>query len=140
MTIPWSKVHGASTHFPIVLTLVAFACDGLAVARWTHPEAHGLRLAGLIGIMLAGFGCVAAVVSGLYLTHGELWGTGALGWHHRFVWPAFALIIGAAAWRWTARPTLTRTQLGGYALVVFAGSLLIFAAAYFGGELVSAQP
>ncbi|HVZ66577.1 MAG TPA: hypothetical protein VG936_18575 [Lacunisphaera sp.] len=138
--IPWARVHGASTHFPVVLGLAALACDLAAVWRWEKPEAPGLRWAGLGAITLAAAGAMAAAVSGLFLTHGELWGAGELGRHHRYAWPALAMMVGAAVWRWLARTRLTRAQLARYAAGVWAGSMLVLAAAIFGGELLqSAQ-
>lgn len=138
--IPWAKLHGAATHFPIVLSVVAFACDALAAWRWSRPEAQGLRQAGLGAIVLAAAGGVGAVVSGLVLARGELWGDGALGRHHRFVWPAFALVTGAAAWRWAAAGQLTRGRLAAYAVTVLATAGLIAASAYYGGEMLLGQP
>ena len=134
--IPWAKLHGASTHFPIVLTLVALACDLAAAIWWNKPPARGLSAAGAGAMGVAAGGSIVAVVSGLFLVHGAWWGTGALGWHHRLVWPAFALIVGAATWRWLSRDRITRAGQFIYLGVVLVSAGLISGAGYFGGELL----
>ncbi|HTL69367.1 MAG TPA: hypothetical protein VL200_17005 [Lacunisphaera sp.] len=136
--IPWARVHGASTHFPLVLGLAALACDLAAVWRWNHPEAPGLRSAGLGAITLAAAGALVAAGSGLFLTKGDLWGSGTLGLHHRFAWPALAMIVGAAVWRWLARSRLSRARLARYTAGVWVGSMLVVLAAMYGGELLQA--
>jgi hypothetical protein len=43
------------------------------------------------------------VGSGIALTKGDLWGRGDFGWHYRFVWPAFGLLVAlAVGQQWTA--------------------------------------
>jgi hypothetical protein len=65
-------------------------------------------------------GTVPAVVSGLAMTKGVMLGHDALRYHHLFAWPAFALIIGIAAWRSLGggsaneRPPLGYVACGGF--------------------------
>ena len=42
--IPWDKLHGAMTHFPIALLLFSTACDLVSVTFKKLPFARGLRL------------------------------------------------------------------------------------------------
>lgn len=132
----WAKVHGATTHFPIALSLFATACDLVAFLGWNLPLARTCRDVAVGSIVAAAVGTVPAVVSGLLLTRGETWGDGALRWHHVFVWPAFALIVAAGAWRAWTRRELTRSALAAYLLVAVMASGLVSAAGYWGGELL----
>jgi hypothetical protein len=84
--------------------------------------------------------CVAsslgAVVSGIALTKGDLWGRGDLGWHHRFVWPAFGLLMVLAVWRLVVRDAMSRTGLCLYLILMLVASGFVAAAGYFGGEIL----
>ena len=42
--IPWDKLHGATTHFPIALLLFSTLCDFVSVTFKKLPFARGLRL------------------------------------------------------------------------------------------------
>lgn len=132
----WAKVHGAATHFPIALSLFATACDLVALLGWNRAHTRTFRDVGMFAMAAAAIGAVPAVISGLLLTRGEAWGEGALRWHHRFVWPAFALIIAAGVWRARMRRDLTRPALAAYLLAAATASGLISAAGYWGGELL----
>src|SRR6476659_9392216 len=87
--IPWDKLHGAMTHFPIALLLFSTACDFVSFTFKKLPFARGLRLVSFYGLAFAALASLGAVVSGIALTKGDMWGRGDFGWHHRFVWPAF---------------------------------------------------
>src|SRR4051812_38108426 len=100
----WPKVHGAAVHFPLALALGSGMFDAAAFALGSRPVARDLQSAGFWMIVLGALGSIPAVVSGLFLTKGGLLGHGALRMHHLFVWPAFALLIGLAAWRVWTRP------------------------------------
>jgi uncharacterized membrane protein len=132
----WAKVHGAATHFPVALSLFATACDLAAWLGWDRTPARTFRDVGMYAMAAAAISAVPAVITGLLLTRGEAWGEGALRWHHRFVWPAFALIIAAAVWRTRMRRDLTRSALAAYLLAAATVSGLISAAGYWGGELL----
>jgi len=132
----WAKLHGASTHFPIAMIFGACAFDGLAVLAWGKPLARNASVAGKYTILIGALGGLLAVVSGLTLTKGELWGGGALRWHHRFVWPAFALMVAAAVWRVSVGDRLTRRSYIAYLMVEIVLTGLVAAAGYWGGELL----
>ena len=134
--ITWAQLHGASTHFPVVLSLVAFACDLAAVWRWQHSDGAGLRRAALGAVLLAAVGSLVAATTGLVLAHGEFWGDGDLGAHHRFVWPAFGLIVGAAVWRSIMHAHATRRDLAIYVGAVAGIGALFLGGSYFGGEML----
>src|ERR1700757_5250738 len=101
--IPWDKLHGAMTHFPIALLLFSTACDFVSVAFKKLQFARGLRLVSFYGLAAAALASLVAVVSGIALTKGDMWGRGDFGWHHRFVWPAFGLLVALAVWRLVVR-------------------------------------
>ena len=96
--IPWDKLHGAMTHFPIALLLSSTASDFVSVAFKKLSFARGLRLVSFSGLAVAALASVGAVVSGIALTKGDMWGRGDFGWHHRFVWPAFWWLWPCGGW------------------------------------------
>ena len=134
--IPWDKLHGAMTHFPIALLLFSTACDFLSVAFKKLAFARELRIVSFYALAAAAVASLGAVVSGIALTNGDMWGRGNFGWHHRFVWPAFALLIALAVWRVLVRDAMSRTGLYLYLTLMLLASGLIAAAGYFGGELL----
>jgi len=101
----------------------AAVCAGVAVSK-------------LYGLAVAALASLGAVVSGIALTKGDLWGRGDLGWHHRFVWPAFGLLVGLAVWRLVVRDAMSRTGLCLYLILMLVASGFIAAAGYFGGEIL----
>jgi hypothetical protein len=134
----WAKVHGATTHFPLALALCSGVFDGVGIALGDKPVARTLHAAGFWSLMVAAAGSIPAVFSGLALTKGDVLGHGALGWHHVFVWPAFALLVGSAAWRAAAGPAIGRGQLARYLFFVALVAASISIAGYWGGELLIA--
>ena len=134
--IPWDKLHGALTHFPIALLLFSTACDLVSAAFNKQPFARGLRRASFYGLAAAALGSLGAVISGIALTKGDLWGRGDLGWHHRMVWPAFALLVALAVWRLVVRDATSRLGLWLYLIGMLVASGFIAGAGYFGGELL----
>jgi uncharacterized membrane protein len=129
--IPWDKLHGATTHFPIALLLFSTLCDFVSVTFKKLPFARGLRLVSFYGLAVAALGSLGAVVSGIALTKGDLWGRGYLGWHHRFVWPAFGLLVALAVWRLVVRDEISRNMI-----LMLLASGFVAAAGYFGGEIL----
>jgi uncharacterized membrane protein len=132
----WAKVHGAAVHFPIALVLCSWALDasgllfpGLAARRGLHAASYWTLLGGALGT-------VPAVVSGLVMTRGVVLGHDALRLHHLFAWPAFALIVGLAAWRSLAPEFATRRAIGAYLGVASLAGILVSAAGYWGGEML----
>ena len=133
----WPKLHGASTHFPMALTMAAALFElGAAIVPGPSPHSRSLRAAGYYTIILGALGTFPAVLSGLFMTRGETLGHDALLFHHLFVWPAFAGIVALGTWRGlvgeTASPVASRIYLAALLLV----SALMAGAGYWGGELV----
>jgi uncharacterized membrane protein len=134
--IPWDKLHGALTHFPIALLLFSTACDFGSVLFNTRPFARELRSISFYALAVAALASVGAVISGIALTKGDMWGRGDFAWHHRFVWPAFGLLLVLAVWRLVVREAMSRFGLCLYLILTLIASGLVAAAGYFGGELV----
>ena len=134
--IPWDKLHGAMTHFPIALLLFSTACDFLSVTFKKLAFARELRIVSFYSLAAAALASLGAVVSGIALTKGDLWGRGNFAWHHRFVWPAFGLLVALAVWRLVVRDAMSRTGLYLYLTLMLLASGLVAAAGYFGGELL----
>ena len=134
--IPWDKLHGAMTHFPIALLLFSTACDFLSVTFKKLAFARELRIVSFYGLAVAALASLGAVVSGIALTNGDLWGRGNFAWHHRFVWPVFGLLVALAVWRLVVRDAMSRTGLYIYLTLMLLASGLVAAAGYFGGELL----
>jgi uncharacterized membrane protein len=139
-SISWAQVHGAAVHFPIAMIAAAVFCDAIAVFLWHHPAGAQWRTAGAFAVIAAALGTVPAVLSGLFLTRGSVLGSGALRWHHLFVWPAFGLIVAGAVWRSLTRSSLSRRACAGYVATLCIAAALISAAGYWGGELLQAFP
>jgi len=134
--IPWEKLHGAMTHFPIALLLFSAACDLASVVLHKFTFARELRRVSFYGLAVSAIASVGAVVSGIALTNGNMWGRGDLGWHHRFIWPAFGLLVALAVWRLIVKDAMSRAGLCVYLVLMVMASGFIAAAGYFGGELV----
>src|ERR1700733_14334570 len=66
--IPWDKLHGAMTHFPIALLMFSTACEFVSVAFKKLSFARGLRLVSFYGLAFATLASLGAVVSGIALT------------------------------------------------------------------------
>ena len=134
--IPWDKLHGAMTHFPIALLLFSTACDFVSVTFRKLSFARELRVVSFYGVAAAALASLGAIVSGIALTKGDLWGRGYFAWHHRFVWPAFGLLVALAMWRLVVRDAMSRAGLILYLVLMLLASGLVAAAGYFGGELL----
>ena len=132
----WLRLHGASTHFPIVLLGVSVLLDSLGVLWPNESKRCGLSTAGFFCALIAIVGSFGAVASGILISRGRLMGTGLLLRHHQFVWPGVAISVALVMWRLKSRDHISlrgfRIYLAGMALA----SVSIFTAAYFGGELV----
>src|SRR6516164_8006778 len=136
MTIPWEQLHGAMTHFPIALLLFSAACDFGSVVLKKFAFAGELRKASFYGLAISAVASIGAIVSGIALTKGNMWGRGELGWHHRFIWPGFGLLVALAVWRLVVREATSRFGLCVYLCLMWLAAGLIAAAGYFGGELL----
>jgi len=129
-------MHGGSTHLPIALTLVSAISDGLAVIVRTDRRRDQLHTAGFIMLIAGTIGVFPAVLSGLVLARWEIGGTGALFWHHAFVWPTFAVLVGLSVWRIIVRGKRSKLGLLVYLVFAFLAALLVSAAGFWGGEIV----
>jgi uncharacterized membrane protein len=134
--ISWEQIHGAMTHFPIALLLFSFACDFGSIALSKFAIARDLARISLYGLMGASIASIGAVISGIVLTKGDVWGRGDLLWHHRFIWPAFGLLVMLSIWRLSVRDRMSRAGVWIYIALMFLTSGLMAAAGYFGGELI----
>ena len=135
--VVWSKLHGAATHFPIALVLVAALCDTLSHLPLGADSRRALRSTAGVSLVLGALGSYAAVLSGLLMTRWQVWGNAAMLRHHQFAWPAFALVTALAAWRIVTRQANSQAPGIGYSCVLILTSVLIGAAGYWGGELLN---
>jgi uncharacterized membrane protein len=135
----WAKVHGATVHFPIAFVLCSTVLDASAFALGARPVARDLHATGYWMMACGATGSIPAVVSGLLMTKGSLLGHGALRMHHLFVWPAFALLVGLAAWRICTGRSATRSMFASYLVFAVVTAGLISAAGYWGGEMAIAR-
>src|SRR5215471_17330679 len=76
--IPWDKLHGAITHFPIALLLFSTACDFVSITLKKLPFARELRLVSLYALAIAALASLGAVISGIALSKGDMWGRAKL--------------------------------------------------------------
>lgn len=133
----WPKLHGASTHFPMALAMTAALFDGLGFV-WprSSPRKEHLHAAGYYTIILGALGTFPAVLSGLFMTKGEVLGHDALLFHHLFVWPAFAGLVGLGIWRALMNDHASSRSFAVYLIVLFLTAGLMAGAGYWGGELI----
>src|SRR5258707_12109482 len=73
-------------------------------------------------LAVAALASLGAVISGIALSKGDLWGRGDFGWHHRFVWPAFGLLVALAVWRLVVRDAMSRFGLCLYLILMLLAS------------------
>jgi hypothetical protein len=80
--------------------MAASLFDGMGFF-WPGPSPLKAKLlaAGYFTIILGALGTFPAVLSGLFMTKGEVLGHDAQLFHHLFVWPAFAGLVGLGVWR-----------------------------------------
>jgi len=133
----WPKLHGASTHFPMALGMAAGLFDGLGFFWPGSPTRKAQLLgAGYFTIILGALGTFPAILSGLLMTKGETMGHGALLFHHLFVWPAFAGLVGLGVWRFIMDGRASRGGFIAYLVVLYLTAGLMAGAGYWGGELI----
>jgi len=132
----WERLHGGSTHFPMVLLLASVGFD--LIARFSRDQAlrGGLHAAGLISAIVGVLGGCGAVISGLLMTNGQLVGTGLEKMHHIFVWPAFSIAVVLVGWRLFQREPLSPLKARFYLALMGLSSALMMGAGYWGGEMV----
>src|SRR5215831_8325335 len=77
----WVKMHGGTTHFPIALIMASALFDlasALVPDNQDRSRRVGFRAAGFYTLTLGALGSFGAVLSGLVLSHGQVWGRGNL--------------------------------------------------------------
>jgi len=133
----WPKLHGASTHFPMALAMAAALFDGLGYV-WPKSSSRKAQLhaAGYFTIILGALGTFPALLSGLLMTKGEVLGHDALLFHHLFVWPAFAGLVGLGVWRMLVDDRASPRSFSVYLVMLFLTAGLMAGAGYWGGELI----
>ena len=133
----WPKLHGASVHFPIALAMAAAFFDGVGfVLPAASIRKAQLHAAGYFTIILGALGTFPAVLSGLVMTKGNVLGHDALLFHHLFVWPAFAGLVGLGVWRAMTGDNVTSRAFSVYLAINFLIAGLMAGAGYWGGELL----
>lgn len=134
----WEKLHGFSTHFPLALVFTSAVLDFLGfVWSSTSERKRDFQAAGFYTIIVALLGSIPAIVSGLLITRGILLaGSGALFWHHVFVLPGFALLVGLATWRFIVGREPSRGWMALYLILLVATSGLMMAGGFWGAELL----
>jgi uncharacterized membrane protein len=133
----WPKLHGASVHFPVALAMTAALFEGLGFfCPKSSPRKAQLHAAGYFTIILGALGTFPAVLSGLFMTKGEVLGHDALLFHHLFVWPAFALLVGLGVWRVLVDDRASPRGFAVYLTLLFLTAGLMAGAGYWGGELI----
>ena len=132
----WSRVHGGMTHFPIALILGAALFDALGFFLHRSSTQRELSVTGYWLTILGALGSLGAVFSGLALSKWKIGGTGLLLRHHLFVWPAFALIVGLATWRFLIGNQSSQSGFAIYLSILAIACGLISAAGFFGGEML----
>src|SRR3954468_19851094 len=132
----WQRVHGGSTHFPIVLLMASVAFH---LAGWRFRDKslrRGLHSAGFASAIVGVLGGVGAVISGLVMSSGELLGKGYEKSHHLFVWPAFILCVVLVSWRLLRSGWLLPRPPGAYLGGMSVAAGLMLGAGYWGGEML----
>jgi uncharacterized membrane protein len=132
----WERMHGGVTHFPLTLLVVSFGFD--FIAFWWRGEARRreFQAAGFYSLLIAAAAAPFAVLSGLFLSHGEMLGQGSLRMHHLFIWPSFGLLTGLAVWRLVVRDRASRSWCKGYLVAAGIAAAAMLAGGYWGGEVV----
>lgn len=132
----WQRLHGGSTHFPIVLLLMSVVFDLVACRSREETLRHGLHAAGLGSAVVGVLGGCGAVVSGLVMSDGRMLGSGFEKMHHLFVWPAFGLCVALVMWRFIWRRAFLRHSFTIYLASMSVASALMMSAGYWGGEML----
>ncbi len=136
----WFKVHGGTTHFPIALLIASMLFDLAGYALNREPHTRELHVASFYALLLGALASFAAILSGLMITRWDMFGSGLLAKHHFFLWPAFALLVGLAAWRLVVRDKASRRAFAVYLMISIITAVLMTAAGYWGGEMILGSP
>jgi len=132
----WQRMHGGSTHFPIVLLLASVVFDFVAWRSREEVLRRGLHAAGLGSAVVGTLGGLGAVIAGLIMTRGRMLGSGFERIHHLFVWPAFALCLVFVGWRLFRSGRIPQGGSGLYLAGMSVAAALMVGAGYSGGEML----
>jgi mono/diheme cytochrome c family protein len=132
----WQRLHGGSTHLPIVLLPLSVIFDFVGLRMRDDAARRAFHLAGVALAFAGVLGGGAAVIAGLALTHGNMLGRGEEKLHHLFVWPGFILSIALVAWRGFPRRQISPGRLRLYLVAMSLASALMLGAGYWGGEML----
>jgi mono/diheme cytochrome c family protein len=132
----WQRIHGGSTHFPIVLLLASAVFDFVAWRARDEALRRGLHTAGFGSALVGLLGGIGAVIAGLIMTRGRMLGSGFEKLHHLFVWPALASSFVFAGWRLFRGGRIPERGLGIYLVGMSLASALMVGAGYSGGEML----
>ena len=132
----WQRIHGGSTHLPMVLVLASVAFDFVAWRSRDEVLRRGLHAAGFGSAVVAVLGGIGAVIGGLIMTRGRVLGSGYEKLHHLFVWPAFSLCVVFVTWRLFKRQQMSQRGLGLYLAGMSVAAALMMGAGYWGGEML----
>src|SRR5215468_4100663 len=132
----WARIHGGTTHFPIALLMVSVVFDHAGFWWRGELRRRDFRALGIYCLLIAAAASPVAVISGIALSKGILWGTGMLALHHYFIWPAFGFLIGLAVWRLVTRERASRPARGCYLALASITLLVMMSAGYWGGEMI----
>jgi uncharacterized membrane protein len=102
----------------------------------SSPRKPQLQAAGYYTIIFGALGTFPAVLSGLFMTKGQVLGHNALLFHHLFVWPAFSTLVGLAVWRALAGDNHSHRAHTVYLILLLLTAALMAGAGYWGGELI----
>jgi uncharacterized membrane protein len=132
----WARMHGGATHFPFTLLLLSVLFDHAAFWWRSESRRRELHAVGFYSLIVAAAASPFAVLSGLAMSKGIIWGNGAMKFHHLFIWPAFGLLIGLAVWRLVARGHASTHTSGAYLVLATIAAGAMMGAGYWGGEMV----
>ena len=132
----WQRLHGGSTHLPIVLLPLSVVLDFVASRSREAVLRRAFHLAGFATALAGTLGGCAAVLAGLAMTHGNFLGSGEEQSHHLFVWPGFIISSVLVAARLFPRRQGSPRGLRIYLVGMGIASALMLGAGYWGGEMV----
>src|ERR1043166_9569249 len=132
----WERLHGGSTHLPVVLLPVSMILDLVALKAGEEGPRRAFHSVGM-AFASAGVaaGC-AAVAAGLMMSHGQLFGSGLERLHHLFVWPAFTSSVVLVMWRLVRQRRISARGLRRYLVGMCVASALMLGAGYWAGEIL----
>ncbi len=129
-----SSIHPLFVHFPVALLTMSLLLELLALRTRRHDPsrpAWWLHIAGTAGI-------AGSVATGLYARSTALFPMEAIPFaenHEQLAFLTAGVFTGLLLWRISSRGMLPRRR-GLYLVLFSAGVCLLWAAAWYGGEMV----